>query len=120
MAANTTTGTVRTVVSNTFSEWRGDRFARVDDETFLWTSERDGWNDLYLYDFQGNLFRRLTQRAFPVDRVIAVDVDEDWVYFCPCAWYIGREVNAISPAIAWRKFRWTTTHGYNCKFLSRY
>jgi dipeptidyl-peptidase-4 len=81
MAANTTTGMVRTIVSDAVSSWHGDRLTWVDDDTFIWASEKDGWNHLYLYEFQGNLIRQLTQGAFPIDRVNAVDVDQELVYF---------------------------------------
>ncbi|MCH7601947.1 MAG: DPP IV N-terminal domain-containing protein [Planctomycetes bacterium] len=50
-------------------------------EKFIWLSERDGWNHLYLYDYDGNLIRRLTAGAFPVGRVVAVDEKAGWVYF---------------------------------------
>lgn len=48
---------------------------------FIWMSERDGWNHLYLYDIQGNLVQRLTKGAFPVDTISAVDEKNGWVYF---------------------------------------
>ena len=60
---------------------RAKRLTRIDKNRFIWTSERDGWNHLYLYDFQGNVVRQLTQGQFPVDRVITVDADQRWVYF---------------------------------------
>jgi dipeptidyl aminopeptidase/acylaminoacyl peptidase len=48
---------------------------------FILRSERDGWNHLYLYDLDGNLIRRLTEGAWPVLRVVAVDEKGGWVYF---------------------------------------
>ena len=53
----------------------------ADGRRFIWTSERDGWNHLYLYDLDGTLIRRLTQGTFPVVRVVAVDEKAGWVYF---------------------------------------
>ena len=50
-------------------------------EKFLWLSQRDGWNNIYLYDLDGNLIRRLTEGAFPVGRVVTVDEKEGWVYY---------------------------------------
>jgi len=50
-----------------------------DGRRFVWQSERDGWDHLYLYDLDGTLLRRLTAGTFPVLRVKAVT--EDWVYF---------------------------------------
>jgi dipeptidyl-peptidase-4 len=81
MAANVTTGEVREIVSDTSSQWKGERVTRLDNNRFIWTSERGGWNHLYLYDFQGNLVRQLTHGQFPVDRIITVDADRRWVYF---------------------------------------
>ena len=52
-----------------------------DGEKFIWMSERDGWNHLYLYDLDGNLIRRLTDGTFPVGRVVDVDEKEGWVYY---------------------------------------
>lgn len=53
----------------------------ADGRRFIWTSVRDGWNHLYLYDLDGTLIRRLTGGAFPVLRVVAVDEQAGWVYF---------------------------------------
>lgn len=52
-----------------------------DGRRFIWTSVRDGWNHLYLYDLDGTLIRRLTRGAFPVVRVIDVDEQAGWIYF---------------------------------------
>ncbi len=52
-----------------------------DGNRFIWMSERDGWRHLYLYNLDGTLIRRLTQGAFPVVEVVAVDDKAGWVYF---------------------------------------
>ncbi len=48
---------------------------------FVAISERDGWDHLYLYDWQGRLIRRLTTGRWPVTGLLAVDEDGGWVYF---------------------------------------
>lgn len=48
---------------------------------FLWASERDGFKHLYLYTLDGTLIRRLTDGAWPVDKVCEVDEEGGWVYF---------------------------------------
>ena len=48
---------------------------------FIALSERDGWDHLYLYDWQGQLVRRLTTGRWPVLNVSAVDENGGWVYF---------------------------------------
>ncbi len=52
-----------------------------DGQRVLWLSERDGWKHLYLYDLEGHLLRRLTEGAWPVLGIIAVDEEAGWVYF---------------------------------------
>jgi dipeptidyl aminopeptidase/acylaminoacyl peptidase len=85
------TGKVRTILTETQPTfikniasnpgWR-DLFTLVDDgKRFVWISERDGWDHLYLYNIDGTLVRRLTSGSFPVLRVVAVDRPGGWVYF---------------------------------------
>ena len=62
-----------------------------DGQRFLWASERDGHNHLYLYDIQGKLIRQLTKGDMMVRSssglawvhggVCAVDEKGGWVYF---------------------------------------
>ncbi len=89
MAADPDTGASRVVVSEQQETYvEGLRFYGVaddfltllDDGRFLWLSERDGWTHLYLYEIDGTLVRRLTQGAFPVSRVVAVDAEAGWIY----------------------------------------
>ncbi len=91
MAANPTTGSTRVVlteiqktfiVGEDFSSLWPWLFTLLEDgNRFIWISERDGWNHLYLYDLDGTLIRRLTEGTFPVVRVIALDEKAGWVYF---------------------------------------
>ncbi len=88
--AATRTGKVRSVMTET-----GKSFVRMQHEVlfptsygftmlpdgFLWESERDGWNQLYHYDRNGRLVRKLTHGAFPVDEVVRFDPATKTVYF---------------------------------------
>jgi dipeptidyl-peptidase-4 len=56
------------------------RFLQVSDG-FVWSSERDGFRHLYLFDLQGNLVRQLTSGEWPVSKVSKVDEKGGWVYF---------------------------------------
>ncbi|RIA09891.1 dipeptidyl aminopeptidase/acylaminoacyl peptidase [Flavobacteriaceae bacterium MAR_2010_72] len=50
---------------------------------FIWMSERSGFNQLYLYDLEGNLISPLTnysQNGIVVD-IEDIDLKNDWVYF---------------------------------------
>ena len=101
MAANPNTGATRVVLTETqktfvirptyFRDWMQLFTLLEDGNRFIWMSERDGWNHLYLYDLEGNLIRRLTEGPFPVLRprrgkgVVAVDEKAGWVYFTALA-----------------------------------
>jgi dipeptidyl-peptidase-4 len=50
-------------------------------ERFVWSSNRDGFKHLYLYEIQGNLIRQLTQGSWEVDSLVAVDEGNGLVYF---------------------------------------
>jgi dipeptidyl-peptidase 4 len=53
--------------------------AAAGDYTMLWSSERTGWRELYLYDRDGALIRQLTNRDAYIDCVTAVDAAGGWV-----------------------------------------
>ncbi len=56
-----------------------------DGRRFLWLSERDGHNHLYLYtrktDGGSDLLRRVTQGAWDIKKVVGVDEKREIVYF---------------------------------------
>lgn len=48
---------------------------------FVWQSERDGWNHLYLYSYDGKLLRQLTKGNWEVTDLVGTDDDGDYLYF---------------------------------------
>jgi len=55
---------------------------------FLWASERDGWQHVYLYTADGKLERQITRGAWMLDKPIfqdaplfQLDAQETWLYF---------------------------------------
>jgi len=48
---------------------------------FLWSSERDGFRHLYLYDNDGRQLAQLTRGDWAIDAVKGVDEQGGWVYF---------------------------------------
>ncbi len=90
IAASPATGKTRIVLTETQPTfikniaspgWR-DLFTLLDDgKRFIWQSERDGWDHLYLYNLDGTLVRRLTSGTWPVIRVVAVDLKGGQVFF---------------------------------------
>ena len=59
-----------------------DDFTWVDGgERFIWSSEREGWNHLYLYARDGSLVRQLTSGDLEVTAYHGLDRENDLVYF---------------------------------------
>ncbi|SHI68129.1 S9 family peptidase [Pseudozobellia thermophila] len=51
------------------------------DDSFIWLSERDGYNHLYLYSQEGNLMNQITQGPWEVTKYYGYDQNEDKVYY---------------------------------------
>lgn len=76
----------RTVISermNTYVESRQTRLLDGGKKMIHW-SERNGWANLYLYNADGTLIRNLTEGAYHVDDVLAVNEKEGYVLFRAC------------------------------------
>ncbi|MCR6663705.1 MAG: S9 family peptidase [Luteimonas sp.] len=77
------TGAQRTLVTETSKTWvplhNSLRFLR--DGRFLWSSERDGFEHLYIASEDGTQLTQLTRGDWPVDALLAVDQDKGLVYF---------------------------------------
>jgi dipeptidyl-peptidase-4 len=83
MAADPETGSTRIIItetSRTFLRLRIPIFLEKG-KKFLWMCEKSGWNHIYLYDVKGKLLMQVTEGAFPVLEIVAIDEDESWVYF---------------------------------------
>lgn len=50
-----------------------------DKEQFIWLSERSGFYQMYLYDYDGNLIRTLTNGIF--EYIVDIDFEHDWLYY---------------------------------------
>lgn len=76
----------RAVISermNTYVESRQTRLLDGGRKLIHW-SERNGWANLYLYNADGTLIRNLTEGAYHVDDVLAVNEKEGYVLFRAC------------------------------------
>ena len=72
MGWNPTSGTGRTVITETDPYWVNENSYAApimlgNGEQFLWLSERDGYMHLYLYSKQGNLIRQVTSGEWLID-----------------------------------------------------
>jgi dipeptidyl-peptidase-4 len=58
-----------------------DLYFFSDGKRFLWSSERDGFRHLYLYDLSGKLLRQITQGRWEVPNVTGIDEKKGAIYF---------------------------------------
>ncbi|MGY4514789.1 S9 family peptidase [Lysobacter sp. HA18] len=75
-------GKQRTLATEHSKTWvpLHDALRFLKDGSFLWSSERTGFEHLYVVDNAGKA-RALTSGDWPVDDVLAVDQSNGWVYF---------------------------------------
>jgi dipeptidyl-peptidase-4 len=78
------TGRTKVILVETDDAWvdvRDDMTWLDGGRRFLWTSERDGWRHIYLYERDGSLVRPLTRGEWEVTGLDGVDVERDRVFF---------------------------------------
>ncbi len=64
-------------------------FMNKNTNQFIWQSERDGYNHLYLYDTEGSFIKQLTQGNWVVTEVLGIDADDKFLY------YVSTEVSPL-------------------------
>jgi dipeptidyl-peptidase-4 len=99
-AADPATGKTRLLLTDTdpcYIDEQTELIFLKDNQRFLWTSERSGWKEIYLYDLSGKLLKQLTNVKLPVRGITGVDEARGWVYFA------GMEANG------------TESHAYKVK-----
>ncbi|MBV8571429.1 MAG: DPP IV N-terminal domain-containing protein [Acidobacteriaceae bacterium] len=82
--ADTTTVESHTVIQERDDYWinvSDDLYFFKDAERFIWSSERSGYRQLYLYDVQGKLLRQLTNGSWEVSSLTGVDEKASEIYF---------------------------------------
>jgi dipeptidyl-peptidase-4 len=84
-AADPATGKCRVIVGEEWlPSWTENSPAMQylkDNKRFIWTSERTGFRNLYLYDLSGKLLAALTNHPFEVANVVKVDEDAGFLYY---------------------------------------
>ena len=58
-----------------------DNMRVLKDGSFIWTSERSGFNHLYHYDRNGFLINQLTHGAWEIRKIIDINEDTNNIYF---------------------------------------
>ena len=86
-ACSPATGKCRSVVEEsrpaTWATVSAPRFLE-DGKRFIWTSERNDFHNLYLYDLSGKVLAQLTKHDFDVVDIVRIDERAGWV------WYMAR------------------------------
>ncbi len=58
-----------------------DNLMFLEDDSFLWTSERDGYNHIYHYDAQGNFIQQLTKGLWEVTELYGINPKRKELYY---------------------------------------
>lgn len=56
-------------------------FLNSNPNQFLWQSQRDGWNHLYLFDRYGKMIKQLTDGKWVVTQFIGTDAKDEFIFF---------------------------------------
>jgi dipeptidyl-peptidase 4 len=91
--ADIKTGRSRVVLTETSETWielNNELSFLTHSREFVWASSRDGYQHLYLYDYEGHLLRPLTVGAWNVDdfrarAIKGIDEKNRWAYFTAAA-----------------------------------
>ena len=83
------------------------------DDSFIWPSEKDGYNHIYLYDQEGNLMNQITKGPWEVTKYYGYDQNEDKIYYQSTEnGSINRGVYSVE-SDGGNKMALTTKEGYN-------
>ena len=58
-----------------------DNLSFLDNNSFVWTSEKDGYNHVYLYDKNGKLLNQVTKGLWEVTNFYGIDAKNQKAYF---------------------------------------
>jgi dipeptidyl-peptidase 4 len=77
------TGESKSLLRETTKAWVAtiDNPTWLKDGSFLWLSERNGWQHIYHYDANGKLIRQITDGKWEADPLEAVDEAKGLIYF---------------------------------------
>ena len=90
--ANATTGQATVVLRETdeaYVDITDDLTYLADGKTFIHSSEKDGYNHLYLYSMSGKLLRQITRGNWEVSSLVGFDEKKDRLY------YLSTEVSPL-------------------------
>ena len=95
-----------------------DDLTFLDDNSFIWTSEKSGWNHIYHYDKNGKLINQVTDGDWDVTNYYGFDPDKKKIYFqASQRGSIYRDVYSIS-SNGKNRVRLTSSEGWNSAAFS--
>ena len=84
-AADPNTGKTRVIVREewlySFTENTPEIYMLKDGKRFVWASERNGFNNYYLYNFNGKLINTITDHNFEVSSIQKVNEEKGLLYY---------------------------------------
>lgn len=84
-AANPNTGRCRVIVREEnrggWVETHPTRVFLQDNKRFIWSSERNGYRNYYLYDLSGKFIQTLTNHSFEVERLVEIDEKNNRLFY---------------------------------------
>lgn len=100
-----------------------------DGKHFIWSSEADGWNHLYLYNMQGQIETQLTKGQWEVSAFYGVDEKRNMLYYqstekSPLQRHIytlsldGKRKQLLTPEQGWNDAQFSSTFEYYVITLS--
>jgi dipeptidyl-peptidase-4 len=81
--ADASTGAAKSILHESDPYWinHNDLFHFLNDGRFIWGSERDGFQHLYLYGLDGKQHKRITEGNWEVTNLAGVDESRQLLYF---------------------------------------
>ncbi len=81
--ADASTGAAKSILHESDPYWinHNDLFHFLSDGRFIWGSERDGFQHLYLYGLDGKQHKRITEGNWEVTNLAGVDESRQMLYF---------------------------------------
>ncbi len=112
---NATTNATTLILQDTDSAYVDvtDNLTFLNNNSFFWTSEKDGWNHIYQYDASGKLMSQITKGSWEVTNFYGFDENTGRVYYQSTEnGSINRDVYSILPS-GKNKVRLTEKTGTN-------
>ena len=85
MIANAKTGNVKTILTEKDDAWVEVYLSKMrwlqQGKSFLWMSERDGWQHVYVVSRDGSNAKLITPGAFDIESIQSVDETGGWLYY---------------------------------------